>query len=86
MKGIADLQAPADRIFLDSDTNTLFASFTYVGYDFEGDMARLRENPKMKEWWKLTDAMQESLVEGAKSSEAGEPSWWKPLEEVFYQP
>jgi L-rhamnose mutarotase len=72
-----------DRIFLDADTNTLFASFTYVGYDFEGDMARLREEPKVREWWKVTDAMQESLVPGAKGSADGQ--WWKPLEEVFYQ-
>lgn len=62
----------------------LFASFKYLGYDFAGDMERMTENPKVREWWKITDAMQESLVEGAISSEAGSPSWWKPIEEVFY--
>jgi len=34
----------------------------------------------------MTDSLQESVVPGAKSSEAGEPSWWKPIEEVFYSP
>jgi L-rhamnose mutarotase len=45
---------------------------------------KMRENPKVREWWKMTDGYQESLVPGAVSSEAGEPSWWKGLEEVFY--
>lgn len=48
-------------------------------------MERMRENPKVREWWKMTDEFQESMVPGAKSSEDGEPGWWKPLEEVFYQ-
>lgn len=48
-------------------------------------MERMRENPKVREWWKMTDDFQESMVAGAKNSEDGEPSWWKPLEEVFYQ-
>ncbi|KAL3426067.1 L-rhamnose mutarotase [Phlyctema vagabunda] len=73
-------------IFHDDKSGILFASFKYVGYDWEGDMERMRENPKVQEWWKMTDGYQESLVEGAKSSAAGEPSWWKGLEEVFYYP
>lgn len=74
-----------DSIFYDDKSHVLFATFKYVGYDYEGDMERMRENPKVREWWKMTDQFQESLVEGAKDSESGEPSWWKPLEEVFYQ-
>lgn len=46
----------------------------------------MRANPKVREWWKMTDSLQESMVPGAKSSESGEPAWWKPLEEVFYLP
>lgn len=76
----------ADSIFYDDETGILFASFKYVGYDFAGDMDRMRANPKVRDWWRLTDGMQESLVEGATSSEAGEPSWWKPVEEFFYLP
>lgn len=49
----------------------------------------MRDNAKVREWWAMTDGFQESLVQGAVSSEAagedGVPSWWKPLQEVFYQ-
>lgn len=76
---------PTDSIFYDDQTHILFATFKYVGYDYAGDMERMRENPKVREWWKMTDEFQESMVPGAQSSEAGEPSWWKPVEEVFYQ-
>jgi L-rhamnose mutarotase len=49
-------------------------------------MEKMRENPKVQEWWRMTDSYQESLVEGARSSQDGEPAWWKGLEEVFYTP
>ncbi|CRK03368.1 hypothetical protein BN1723_017125 [Verticillium longisporum] len=60
----------------------------YVGYDYAGHMERMRENPKVREWWDMTDGWQESLVEGATKSnvEPGEPGWWKPVEEVFHLP
>jgi L-rhamnose mutarotase len=47
-------------------------------------MARMAANPKVQEWWEMTDAMQESAVPGATSSKAGSPPWWKEAEEVFY--
>jgi L-rhamnose mutarotase len=77
-------QPATDSIFHDPETGILFANFKYVGNDYEGDMERMRQNPKVQEWWRMTDGMQESLVLGAKDSESGEPSWWKPIEEVFY--
>jgi len=51
-------------------------------------MERMRENPKVKEWWAMTDSMQESVVDGATKSDvdADQPGWWKPLPEVFYNP
>lgn len=55
-----------------------------MGTDYAADMERMRANPKVREWWRMTDQMQESLVPGAKDSESGDPSWWKPVEEVFY--
>ncbi|KAH7037642.1 DUF718 domain protein [Microdochium trichocladiopsis] len=70
----------------DKDSGILFASFKYVGYDFVGDMEKMRENPKVREWWQMTDGWQESLVPGAKSSESGSPPWWKEIKEVFYMP
>lgn len=81
---ITDICLCTDSIFHDPATNILFASFKYVGYNFEGDMEKMRANEKVREWWKMTDSYQESMVEGAKSSESGEPSWWKGIDQVFY--
>jgi L-rhamnose mutarotase len=47
-------------------------------------MEKMADNPKVQEWWRMTDSYQESLVEGATSSQAGSPPWWKGLQEVFY--
>lgn len=84
------IESWTDSIFYDDSTGILFASFKYVGYDWEGDMSKMRENDKVREWWKMTDSYQESVVPGAVSSEAGGfdgvPSWWKGIEEVFYYP
>ncbi|PKS12063.1 hypothetical protein jhhlp_001359 [Lomentospora prolificans] len=84
LKQIKDCRIEDYSIFHDEGSGILFATFKYVGYDYEGDMERMRENPKVREWWAMTDGFQESLVPGATSSEAGNPSWWKPIEEVFH--
>ncbi|KAL2148906.1 hypothetical protein VTH82DRAFT_1592 [Thermothelomyces myriococcoides] len=81
---IKDCNIQDYSIFYDADSGILFASFKYVGTDYAADMERMRANPKVREWWRMTDQMQESLVPGAKDSESGDPSWWKPVEEVFY--
>lgn len=81
---MAEAREGADSIFYDDKTGLLFGYFRYIGYDYAGDMQRMAENPKVREWWAMTDKFQESLVDGAVSSESG--TWWKPLEEVFYQP
>ncbi|KAI9736164.1 MAG: hypothetical protein M1834_001049 [Cirrosporium novae-zelandiae] len=47
-------------IFYDND-RTLFATFRYIGNDWEGDMKRMAENPKVQAWWSMTDAMQPGL-------------------------
>ncbi|KAK4112611.1 rhamnose mutarotase [Canariomyces notabilis] len=86
LKQIKECNIVDYSIFHDPETGILFASFKYIGNDYAGDMERMRQNPKVREWWKMTDGMQESLVPGAKDSESGEPSWWKPMEEVFYNP
>ncbi|CAG9940807.1 unnamed protein product [Clonostachys rosea] len=85
LKQIKDCNIEDYSIFWDDNTGILFATLRYVGNDYEGDMARMAANPKVREWWKMTDGYQTSLVPGAKSSDS-EPGWWKPLEEVFYQP
>jgi len=75
---------PADSIFLSlTPRPTLFASFKYVGNAFDADMKRMAENAKVQEWWRMTDGMQESPVEGAVGSKDG-PGWWGSTEEVFY--
>ncbi|OWP00112.1 hypothetical protein B2J93_8683 [Marssonina coronariae] len=50
------------------------------------DLERMKDNPKVQEWWRMTDSFQESFVPGAKNSYDGEPPWWKGVEEVFYTP
>ncbi|CAM6085935.1 unnamed protein product [Calypogeia fissa] len=84
LKQIKDCNIEDYSIFHDEGLGLLFASFRYVGSNWDGDMEKMRENPKVREWWKMTDGYQESLVPGAVSSEAGTPSWWRDLEEVFY--
>jgi len=90
LKQIKDSNIEDYSIFLDPGTNILFASFKYVGYNWAGDMEKMRDNPKVQEWWKMTDSYQESFVEGATSSHGengdGEPAWWRGLQEVFYTP
>ena len=56
----------------------LFASFDYVGEDYEADMATMAADPVIKEWWALTDAMQEALPD----RETG--AWWTTIPEVFH--
>lgn len=48
-----------DSIFLSlSPRPMLFASFKYTGSSFDADMARMAANPKVQEWWRMTDGMQ----------------------------
>lgn len=49
----------SDSIYHDEGTGILFATFKYVGYDYAGDMERMRGNPKVREWWAMTDGFQE---------------------------
>ncbi|KAL7951949.1 hypothetical protein V8C42DRAFT_305735 [Trichoderma barbatum] len=86
LKQIKDCNIEDYSIFYDAEMDLLVGTFKYIGYDYAGDMEKMAANPKVREWWKMTDEMQESLVKGAVSSEAGEPSWWRPLEQVFFQP
>ena len=56
----------------------LFSYFEYVGDDFKGDMAKISEHPKTKEWWKETDPCQKRLPGTPKGDQ------WKGLEMVFH--
>jgi len=82
LQQIKDCNIVDYSIFLDEDTMTLYATMKYTGTDFEADMANMRANPEVQRWWKMTDGMQETLVNGSTGS-MDPAGWWKPLEEVF---
>lgn len=67
-------------IFLKEPENLLFAYWEYHGTDFKGDQAALAQEPRMKDWWKLCDPMQEPLENRA------EGEWWARMEQVFLRP
>jgi L-rhamnose mutarotase len=55
----------------------LFGYFEYRGSDFEGDMAKIADDPATQRWWSVVTPMQHSL----RSSPEGE--WWTTMEQVF---
>jgi L-rhamnose mutarotase len=56
----------------------LFAYFEYIGVDFVTDMAAMAADPIIREWWSLTDAMQEPFPERAPGD------WWLTIPEIFH--
>lgn len=58
----------------------LFAYFEYAGNDYPADLALMANDPRTREWWQLTDPMQQPV------DTAGDGEWWAPLEEVFHTP
>jgi len=56
----------------------LFSYFEYVGDDFEADMKAIGNDPVTREWWKLTDPLQNRI----KNTPTGEQ--WKTMTEVFH--
>jgi L-rhamnose mutarotase len=56
----------------------LFAYFEYIGEDFAADMAAMAADPVIREWWALTDAMQEPFPERPPTE------WWLTLQEIFH--
>jgi len=58
--------------------NYLFGYYEYTGRNFDADMARMKKDKTMQDWWKLTDPLQEPLP----TRQEGE--WWAQWEEVFH--
>src|SRR5918992_3916265 len=56
----------------------LFATFEYVGDDFDADMAKMAADPKTQEWWSVCMPMQQPVPE------AGAGDWWTTIPEVFH--
>lgn len=65
-------------IFLKEPELILFAYWEYHGADFAADMARMKADARMREWWEITDPMQAPFETRA----PGE--WWARLEPVFH--
>ena len=78
LKAIRDGNIRNYTIFLKEPENMLFAYWEYHGQDFDADMAKMAEAPRMKEWWKITDPMQVAFA----SRRDGE--WWAEMEDVFH--
>ncbi|KXL50532.1 hypothetical protein M433DRAFT_75877 [Acidomyces richmondensis BFW] len=82
LQQIKDCNISDYSIFLDEQSMTLFASLKYNGTNFDADMEKMKANPEVQRWWSMTDAMQESFVEGSTGS-MDPKGWWRELEEVF---
>lgn len=64
-------------IFLRGDV--LFASYEYVGGDWEADQAKMAADPVTREWWSLTDPCQYGFDEGAPDGVR-----WQRLDEIWH--
>ncbi|MDU9005618.1 L-rhamnose mutarotase [Sedimentitalea todarodis] len=65
-------------IFLREPENLLFGYWEYHGTDFEGDMARMGNDPRTREWWRHTDPCQSPLASRADGEQ------WAMMQEVFH--
>jgi len=52
----------------------LFSHMVYTGNDYDADMKAIGTDKTTREWWKLTDPMQEPLASGKKDE------WWASLD------
>ncbi|KAG6551886.1 hypothetical protein Mapa_006502 [Marchantia paleacea] len=69
-------------IHYDPEHSLLIANFKYVGDNWEVDSKLGLADEETRRWWHVTDACQETLVEGSTGSTDAK-GWWKDLEEVF---
>lgn len=65
-------------IFLKEPENLMFAYWEYRGTDFAADMAVMRADARMQDWWRITDPMQAPLDHRA------EGEWWARMLPVFH--
>jgi L-rhamnose mutarotase len=65
-------------IFLKEPELILFAYWEYHGTDFAADMAKMKADARMRDWWAITDPMQEPF----ETRSPGE--WWARIEPVFH--
>lgn len=55
----------------------LFATYEYVGDDFEGDMAKMAASPVIQHWWDLVKPLMEPL------EDRNEGDFWSGMEEIY---
>jgi L-rhamnose mutarotase len=58
--------------------NLLFSYFEYVGDDFDGDMAKMGEDPTTQEWWAVCKPLQQPVAEIVGDE------WWHDIPEIFH--
>lgn len=78
LQAIADSNIHNYTIFLKEPENLLFAYWEYHGTDFDADLARMAEAPRMKDWWAITDPMQ------APFDTRRDGEWWARMDNVFH--
>ena len=78
LKAIRDSNIRNYTIFLKEPENILFAYWEYHGENFEIDMRKMAEVPRMQDWWKITDPMQVPF------ETRGDGEWWAEMEDVFH--
>lgn len=83
-KCIRDCNIIDYSIFYDGDER-LFATFKYIGHDFDADMRKMQSDEATREWWRTTDAMQVSYDESSTGSTDPRGNWWTNCREVFRQ-
>lgn len=55
----------------------LFATYEYVGDDFEADMAKMAADPVTQKWWDLVKPLMEPL------EDRKEGEFWSGMEEIY---
>lgn len=65
-------------IFLKEPELLMFAYWEYHGTDFAADMARMKADPRMQDWWAITDPMQDPFPTRA------DGEWWARMTPVFH--
>jgi L-rhamnose mutarotase len=56
----------------------LFSYYEYCGQDYDMDIQKIGEDPITRDWWKLTDPMQEPI------QDRREGEWWASMDEIAY--
>ena len=56
----------------------MFAYYEYDGDDFEGDMAKMAEDPATQHWWSLVKPLMQPL------EDRKEGEFWSGMEEVYH--